>query len=184
MTGVRSHPPCPECGKWTVNGMYCLHCSWRILPPPPRPKYDLVTSRPEVKRRRFGIVPVFLLAALTVGVLVWGLTGSSRSTAESPAAGAAPRTPASTHVDWDPQPMTQSTADKMAESLLVAYGDPKHFDFVFRNMQAHMGCNALAWVYRGPDGGTDPRSVPDDIEPTVIGRAHWKDMRMTVWWKC
>lgn len=147
------------------------------LPPPPHRHEPEVFRRPEEKRRPWGILPVLLLGALIVGVLVWG-AGKQAPTSH------ASRTPAPTPVVLEPQALTQAGADAAAGAILVAWHDVKHLDFVVRDIHRVTRCAPLAFEYVGPFSRTNPNSIPKDIQPDIVGRAHTDTERMTVWFDC
>jgi hypothetical protein len=132
--------------------------------PPPSPSDDLIPRRATIERSPWSILPVLLVAAALVGVLVC--------------------TPTSSPVDFVRQPLTQAGADRAAGAILVAWDDPDQLQFVSWDIRRLTGCVPLAVSYVGPEGRTDPRSIPEDIEPTVVGRAHSDTERMTVWFGC
>lgn len=145
------------------------------LPDPPRATEPIVFERPVTERRPWSILPLLLLVAAFVGVLVWGLTDPPVIT---------PAAPASSPVTFVPKPLTQAGADAAAGALLRFYHDDEHLNFVAWDIHRMTGCRPAAVNYVGPEDRTDPGSIPEDIDPTVIGRAHRGPERLTVWFVC
>lgn len=153
--------------------------------PPPAVAVDTFTNaKPVARPSKFRVALTFagrLLSLVTiVGVLVWGLTAPNAREGGMLAS----RTPTSSPVKVEPQPLTQNGANAAAGAMLVAWHDPDHLNFVAWDIHRLTGCTAMAVRYQGPTGSTDPGSIPDDINPTVVGRAHSDTERLTVWWGC
>lgn len=152
-----------------------------MLPPPPyvRETESFTNRKPEPKRN-------LTRALLVVALVMWSLVVIVRVATvflyeDSPKAVAAPE---KSHVPFDPKPLTQAGADAATGAVLVAWHDVDHLRFVMWDVHRLTGCRALAFRYTGPGPDTDPHSVPEDIDPTVVGKAHTDNAMMEVWWKC
>lgn len=169
---------------------------WDDHLPPPKPNTDLppipdfdkrsLPAPPPVEPQPDRFFPAkgaaFVVAfAAIVGVLVWGLSGGAAAPSSAPSASS---TPAPSPVAVNQQPLTQVGANAAAGALLVAWDDADHLQFVVWDINRMTGCHVLAVEYQGPTGSTDPRSIPDDVQPDVIGRAHRGGERITVWFGC